>query len=108
DQVATARVFFSKMVKAKIGYDPVDPGIERTFKAEAGQVDIGAQEGFLVNVLPIFMRACQVNGKPQHWPVIVPHQFFKSRSVALLRLADEREIIHASRATPGQRRNWIA
>ena len=97
------------MVKAQIGHNPVNPGIERALKPEAGQIYVGAQKRLLVNILAIFMRAGQMDGKAQHWPVIIANQFLERRGIALLRLADQREIVRpARRATSAQRSDRIA
>ncbi len=85
------------MVQTEIGDDAIDPGIEGTLKAETRQIDVGAQKRFLINVLPIFRRPGEVDGQAEHGAIVLPDQFFESGRVALLRLANQRGIVHPDR-----------
>src|SRR5271168_2464745 len=42
-----------QMIETKIGYDPVDPGVEGTFETEAAEIFVGLEEGLLINVLSV-------------------------------------------------------
>ena len=83
------------MIEAKVGYDPIYPCIKRTFETKTGEIDIGAEKCFLVDILTIFRRAGQVNGKTQNCAIVLPHKLFKCRSISLLGLANESGVVHA-------------
>ena len=81
------------MIQAKIGHDAIHPSIERTFKAKTGQIDVRPQKRFLVNVLAIFLRSGNMHCQPQHGAIILPHQFLEGCGVALLRCANQLEVV---------------
>src|SRR5438046_9805358 len=83
------------MIEAKVGYDPIYPCIKRTFETKTGEIDIGAEKCFLVDILTIFRRAGQVNGKTQNGAIVLPHKLFKCRSIALVGLAYEGGAVQA-------------
>jgi hypothetical protein len=83
------------MVEAQIRHDAVDPGIERALEPEAADVDVSAQEGFLVDVLAVFLGAGEVNRQAEYGPVVLANQFFKSGGIAELCSADELRVIYA-------------
>ena len=85
-----------QVIEAQVGHDSVDPGIEGTLKAEAANVYISTQKGFLVDVLSIFLRAGEMNCEAQHGTVVLPYQFFESGCVAELSSADELCVIYAN------------
>jgi hypothetical protein len=84
------------MVETQIRHDAVDPGVERALKPEAADVDVSAQEGFLVDVLAVFLRASEMNRQPEYGPVVLANQFFKSGGIAELCSADELRVIYPS------------
>jgi hypothetical protein len=84
------------VIETQIGHDSVDPGIERALKPEAANVYVRAQEGFLVNVLGIFLRTGEMHRQAQNWPIVLPHQFFESAGVAELSSADKLGVIYTS------------
>jgi hypothetical protein len=97
-QIATARILLAQVIEAEIRNDTVDPSIKSALKTKAGQIYVGAQERFLINVLTIFLRAGEMNRQAEDGTIILPNQFFEGRSVAKLGLADKPRIIHADGA----------
>src|ERR1700690_31136 len=55
-QVPITRRSLSQVIETQIGDDTVDPGIERALKPEAAYVHVSAEEGFLIDVLAVFLR----------------------------------------------------
>src|SRR5579883_762431 len=94
--VFAAGLAFTQMVQAEIGNDSVDPGIERTFKAKTPQVSISLQKGFLVDVLGILFRTCEVQSQPENRLIVLAHQLLKRRARAALRLANQLAVVHAA------------
>jgi hypothetical protein len=86
------------MIETQIGHDAVDPGIERTLKPEAADVDVGAQEGLLVNILAVFLRPGEMNRQSEHGSIVLANQFFERSGIAQLSPADKQRIINAGRA----------
>ena len=84
------------MIETQIGHDAVDPGIERTLKPEAADVDVSAQKGFLVDVLAVFLGSGEMNRQAEYSPVVLANQFFKSGGIAELCSADELRVIYPS------------
>src|SRR5208282_466978 len=93
-QVPVARRSLAQVIETEIGHDAVDPSVERALKAEAANIYVGAQEGFLVDVLGVFLRSGKMNRQPQHGTIVLPDQFFKSGRVAELSPADELGVIY--------------
>jgi hypothetical protein len=83
------------MVEAQIRHDAVDPGVERALKAEAADVDVSTQKSFLVDVLPVFLGAGEMNRQPEYGPVILANQFFKGGGIAELCSTDELRVVYA-------------
>ena len=83
------------MVETQIGNDAINPGIERALKAEAPNIYVGAQKGFLVDVLAIFLRSGEMNRQAENGPVVLADQFFESGGIAQLSSADELRVIYA-------------
>ena len=50
-------ISFAQVVEAEVGDDPINPGIERTLKAEASEVFISLKKGVLMDILGIGLRA---------------------------------------------------
>jgi hypothetical protein len=86
------------VIETQIGHYAVDPGIERTLKAEAADVDISAQEGLLINVLAVFLRAGEMNRQSKHGSIVLANQLFERSGIAQLSPADKLRIINAGRA----------
>src|SRR3984893_5870081 len=82
------------MIEAEIGDDPVDPGIERTFKTEAAQILVGLEEGLLINVLGVRLRSRQVQRQTQDRLIVMTHQDLEGSAVSLLRLADQTRVVN--------------
>src|SRR5712671_6005926 len=78
-----------QMIQTHVGHDAVQPGVETAFEAEAVQIAVNLQEGFLVNVARVFWTLHQVHGQPQYVAVEPAHQFLESRAIPGLCLDDE-------------------
>ncbi len=83
------------MIQAQIGHDAVDPCIKRTLEAEADQVAVGLEKGFLVDVLRVLFRGGQSQRQAQYRMVILAHQFLEGCTIAALRLAYQDVIVYA-------------
>src|ERR1041385_446950 len=90
-------MFLTQVIETEIGDNPVNPGVERTLKAEILEIDVGAQKRFLIDVLAILERTCQMNRQTQHGAVILTHQFLERLSVSLLGKANQTTIIDTCR-----------
>src|SRR2546423_13932866 len=64
-------------------------------QSKAGQVLVGAQEGFLADVLRIVLRSGHMKGQPEKRLVATPHQLLESGRVAALRLANQHKVVRA-------------
>jgi hypothetical protein len=84
------------MVETQIGHDAVDPGVEGALKPETADVDVSPQEGFLVDVLAVFLGAGKMDCQAEHGPVVLANQFFKGGGIAELCSADELRVIYPS------------
>ena len=62
-RILPARLLLAQMIQAKIGHDPVNPGIKRAFKAKTGDVPVGFEERVLVNVTGLRFGSGQVKGQ---------------------------------------------
>src|SRR5208337_3641156 len=93
--VFLANIPFSQMIKAEVGNDAVDPGIERTLKPEATQILVGLEEGFLINILRVRLLPRQVQRQPQHRLIVMADEYLEGRTVTLLRLPDQTRIVNA-------------
>src|SRR5712692_1941093 len=98
DHIPATRIFLSQVIEAEIGHNAIDPGVKRTLEAKARQVYVCPEKRLLINVLTILLRAGEMNGQAQNGAIVLPHQFFEGGGIALLGLADEQGVIHASRA----------
>src|SRR5260370_142173 len=78
-----------QMIQAHVGHNAVQPGVETAFEAEAVQIAVNLQEGFLVNVARVVWTLHQVHGQPQYVAVEPAHQFLESRAIPGLCLDDE-------------------
>jgi hypothetical protein len=81
-QIPISRRTLPQVIEAQVGYDAVDPGIERALKPEAADVYVGAEKSFLVDILAVFLRPGEMNRKAEHGPIVLPNQFFESGGVA--------------------------
>src|SRR6516225_6935707 len=75
----------SQVVKAAVRHDAIEPGVERALKSKAGEILIGAQEGFLTYVLRVVLRSGETQRQPESRFVVLSHQLVESRGVATLR-----------------------
>src|SRR5258708_33237549 len=83
------------MIEAEVGDDPVDPGVEGTFKTEAAQILVRLEEGLLINVLGVRLRSRQMQREPQDRLIVMTHQYLEGSAVSLLRLADQTRVVSA-------------
>src|SRR5207245_3235999 len=95
-RVLLAHAFLTQVIKAQIGHDPVNPGVEGALKTKAADVLVGLEEGVLVDVLSFVLGAGEMKSEPQHRLVVMPHQFLEGSAVAKLRLADQHRIVNAA------------
>ena len=84
------------MIEAKVGHNPVDPGVEGTFKTKAANVLVCLEEGILVDVLRVVFRTGKVESESQDSLVVVTYEFLEGSAVAPLRLADQHRIVYAA------------
>jgi hypothetical protein len=84
------------MIQAQIRYDPVNPSVERTLKAEAADVLISFQERVLVNVLSVLFGSGEMEGEPQYRVIVVTDEFLEGGAVPALCLPDEHRVIDAA------------
>src|SRR4051794_36142569 len=104
--ITVSRRPLAQMVETEIGHDAVNPGVERALETEAIQVGVGAQKGFLEDILAILLRPGEMNGEPQDGAVILTNQFFESGRVSLLRFTNENGVIDPGRTRDWQRSSW--
>ena len=95
------------MIEADVGDDAVRPGIKAALEAEARQILVNFQEGFLINVAGIFGLVQNIQGNSQDVAVVAVHQLFKRFAVAALRAFDQGALIGRSQAAPRDSR-WQA
>src|ERR1035437_7791288 len=88
-RIFAAALAAAQVVQAKVGDDPVEPGVERALKPEVSQVAIGLQERLLVDVLGVLLVAQHVQRQAQDRLVETAHQRVERGPVSALRLADE-------------------
>jgi len=79
---------FAQIVEADVGGDAVKPGLEVGVGAKRVEVAVGAQEGFLVDLLSLFDGAEHVPGQAKDTTVAGAHQPLEGVRVAALRCAD--------------------
>src|SRR5258707_11172190 len=84
------------MIEAQVGYDAVNPGVERTLEAKASDVLVGLEEGVLIDILGVVLGAGQVQRQAQDGVIVVTHEFLEGGAVPALRLADENRIVDAA------------
>ena len=84
------------MVEAEIGDDAVQPGVEGAFKAEAAEIAVGLEKGFLIDILGVGFRGGQPQRQPQYRLIVLAHQFFEGHAVAALGLANQDVIVNAA------------
>jgi len=100
----------AQMIETNVCNDAVDPGVERAFKTETGQVAENFQERLLIDVLGVFGAAEDVESEPQDLAVVAVDKDFESRTVSGLRALDEDTVIgdrvseFAGRGNAGYRR----
>src|SRR5262249_12273537 len=82
--IAVVQLLAAQVIAAQVSDDAIDPGIKRALEAESSDIAVGAQKGFLINILGIFGRVGQVGGQPQDGAIVVADQFFEGGSIALL------------------------
>jgi hypothetical protein len=90
----------AQVIQTKVGHDAIDPGIERTFKAETAKVPVGLEKCLLINILGFGVRAGKVHGQSQHGLVVVPHQLLEGSAVAALRGSVQRRQCGSNLAQP--------
>ncbi len=88
-----AHLLFAQMIEAKIGYDAIDPGIERALKAKIGYALVRFEERFLVYILGLVLVTGELHGQPHHRLIVVPHQLLERGAVTALRFADQQRVI---------------
>ena len=102
-----ARIFLAHLplaqqIEAQIGHDAINPGVERALEAEIADVPVGLQEGFLINVLRVLLRARQVIGQAKHGAIVLAHQFLERGVIATLCFSDQLRIVHSALGLPHQ------
>src|SRR5215467_7720893 len=61
-----AKSFFAKMVDAQIRHNAVNPCVKRALETEPRQLQIGAKERFLIDILTVFGRTAKMNRDPEN------------------------------------------
>src|SRR5207302_5737571 len=84
-----ARLSAAQVVQANVGDDAVEPGIKAALEAEAVEIAVNLEEGFLVNVPGVLWPLHEVQRQAQDVPVEPAHQFLESRAAARLRFRDQ-------------------
>ena len=99
--ILAAGLAAAQLVQAKIGHDPVDPGIKRALEAEISDIPECLQKGFLINILGVVLGSGQVQGQPKNLLLILAHQGVKrsTRAACASRISS----ISGARAC---RRSW--
>src|SRR6185312_12199867 len=92
----TPRLAPPQLVKAQVGDDPVNPGVERALEAKIADVPVSLQKRFLVNVLSVVLRSSQVQSQPQHLVLVLPDQRVERRPRSRLCLADQLHFLGSS------------
>src|SRR5215469_15633557 len=62
--IAVVQLLAAQVITAQVSDDAIDPGIERALEAESSDIAVGAQKGFLINILGVFGRVRQVGSQP--------------------------------------------
>ena len=87
--VFAAALAAAQMVQAKVGDDPVEPGVEGALEPEVAEVAVGLEEGLLVNVLGVLLVAQHVQREAEDGLVVAADQRVEGGAVAALSFADE-------------------
>src|SRR5437763_1850605 len=87
--VFAAGLAAAELVRAEVGDDAVDPGIERALKAEVADVAISLEEGCLVDVFGVVLVAGEVQCEAQNLLFVLFDQGVKGDAAARLGLADQ-------------------
>src|SRR5262249_24420239 len=87
---------FAQVIKAEVGNDAVDPGVEGALEAEAAYVLVGLQESILENVLRVVLRPGQVQSQTQHCLIVMANEFLEGCAIPALRLADQHRVVDAA------------
>ena len=91
---------FSQEIQTEIGDDAVDPGVERTLKAEVVNVPVRLEERFLVNILRVLLVAGQMVSQAQHGAVVLAHEILERGAIPALCFPDQLRVIHAASGLP--------
>src|SRR5581483_3836079 len=87
--------FPAKMVEAEIRHNAVNPCVKRALETESWQLQISAQEGFLIYILAIFGRTRKMDRNTKHRSVILMDKRFESRRIAVLRSSNQLGVVHS-------------
>src|SRR5262249_41123357 len=106
-RIFPARLSLAQVVETKIGDDAEDPCVERTFEAEAADVTISLEEGFLVNVLGISFRVGEAKGEAKNGLIVLPDERLKSSTVTALRGTNQITVIQSALSLTHSRSRWL-
>ena len=79
----------AEVIEANVGYDAVEPGVEAAFKAEAVEIPIDFEKGFLIDVPRILRPAHHVQRQAQDVAIVEADKFLESGAVARLGFGDQ-------------------
>src|SRR5260370_13162752 len=88
------------MIQADIGDNAIKPGVETAFEAEAMQVAVDLQEGFLIDVAGVFGALHQAQGKAQDVAVVSTHKLLKRKAAARLSFLDKSALFKMHQPCP--------
>src|SRR5215471_12073617 len=106
-RIFAARLALAQVVEAEVGNDPVNPGIERTFKTEITNVTVGFEESFLIDVLSVCLRVGEMKSQPQHRLVVLTNQRLKRSPVTALRGANQIAVIQSALSLAHSGSRWL-
>jgi hypothetical protein len=81
------------MVQAKIGHNPIQPGMETAVEPEVVEVSVDPQECFLIDVTGVLRGAKEVKREPKHTLVVGLDKLFEGVMIASLRRSDQSAFI---------------
>src|SRR2546428_13721232 len=93
----------TEVIEANVGYDAVEPGVEAAFKAEAVEIPIDFEKGFLIDVPRILRPAHHVQRQAHDVAIVAAAKLLESGAAARHGFGDPCPLLKL-----GRRRNRCA
>src|SRR5580704_8044912 len=94
----------AQVIEADVCDDAINPSIESAFEAEAVEIAVNLEKGFLVDIPRIFRAAQHIEREPQNLAIVALHEHLESGAVTRLRALDQRSVIGCRKLGRGKHR----